>query len=157
MKKGLLILLIFFWAIPSCFAQLKTYSFEEVEMRIKVNPKPVVVFIHTSWCKYCQMMKNSTFKNKDVIGILNKDFYFVPFDAECKEDITFNKHTFKFKPTGANTGLHELASELGTIDGQVVYPTITVLDADYSILLQTSSFKNSKEILQILKKIVERN
>ena len=154
MKKGFLILLIFFWAIPSSFAQLKTYSFEEVEMRIKENPKPVVVFIHTSWCKYCQMMKNSTFKNEDVIAILNKDFYFVSFDAESKESIHFNNHTFRFKPSGQDVGIHELAVELATIEGKVVYPTITVLNSDYSILLQSSSYKDAKTLMSLLKDVL---
>lgn len=48
MKKAFYILLIFSWAIPSGFAQLKTYSFEEAEKLAKENPKPFVVFVHTS-------------------------------------------------------------------------------------------------------------
>jgi thioredoxin-related protein len=156
MKKGFFILLIFLYAISSGFAQLKTYSFEEVEIKIKENPKPIFVFIHTSWCKYCQMMKNSTFKNVDVIAILNKDFYFVCFDAENKDNISFNNHTFKFKPSGQDIGVHELAVELATIEGKVVYPTITILDPDYSILLQTSSYKDGKTLLSLLKSVLLR-
>jgi thioredoxin-related protein len=153
MKKWVYILLIFFWAIPSGFAQLKTYSFEEAEKLCKENPKPYVVFIHTSWCNYCKMMKNSTFKNPEVIKILNTDFYFISLDAESKEDIYFNNNTFKFKPKGENTGIHELATELATIDSQVVYPTVTVLNPDFSIVFQKHSFLNAKELLAILEKI----
>ena len=125
MKKGFFILFIFFWAIPSGFAQLKTYSFEEVEKLSKENPKPIVVFIHTSWCKYCKIMENSTFKNQEVVTLLNSAFYFISFDAETKNTITFNNYTFKFKPKGQNTGIHELATALATINNEVVYPTIT--------------------------------
>ena len=151
MKKIFFIVLILFWAIPSGFAQLKTHSFEEAEKLSKENPKPIVVFIHTSWCKYCKMMENSTFKNRDVIKLLNDTFYFISLDAESKNDITVNNHTFKFKLTGQNTGIHELAVELATINNEVVYPTITILDTDYSILLQTHSFKDPKTILILLK------
>jgi thioredoxin-related protein len=153
MKKWVYILLIFFWAIPSGFAQLKTYSFEEVEKLSKENPKPFVVFIHTSWCKYCKMMENSTFKNPEVIKILNTDFYFISLDAESKEDINFNNNTFKFQPKGQNTGIHELATELAAIDSQVVYPTIAILDPDFSIVFQKHSFLNAKELLAIFEKI----
>jgi thioredoxin-related protein len=153
MKKWVYILLIFFWAIPSGFAQLKTYSFEEAEKLCKENPKPYVVFIHTSWCNYCKMMKNSTFKNPEVIKILNTDFYFISLDAESKEDINFNNNTFKFQPKGQNTGIHELATELAAIDSQVVYPTIAILDPDFSIVFQKHSFLNAKELLTILEKI----
>jgi thioredoxin-related protein len=153
MKKWLYILLIFFWAIPSGFAQLKTYTFEEAEKLSKENPKPFVIFIHTSWCNYCKMMENSTFKNQEIITILNNNFYFISLDAESKKDIHFNNHTFQFIPKGQNTGIHELATALATIDSQVVYPTVTILQTDFSIVLQKHSFLSSKELLNILEKI----
>ena len=155
MKKSFFILLIFFWAIPSGFAQLKTYSFEEAEKLSKENPKPIVVFIHTSWCKYCKMLENSTFKNPEIITLLNDNFYFISLDAESKKEITFNNHTFKFKPKGQNTGIHELATALATIDTEVVYPTITILASDFSILFQKHSFLNAKALITVLEKMKE--
>ncbi|SHF87317.1 Protein of unknown function, DUF255 [Flavobacterium fluvii] len=153
MKNWIYIVLIFFWAIPSGFSQLKTYTFEEAEKLSKENPKPFVIFIHTSWCNYCKMMENSTFKNSEIISILNTDFYFIPLDAETKKDIHFNNHKFQFKPNGQNTGIHELATELATIDSQVVYPTIAILQTDFSIAFQKHSFLNAKDLLVILEKI----
>jgi len=153
MKKWVYIVLIFFWAIPSGFAQLKTQSFEEAEKLCKENPKPFVVFVHTSWCNYCKMMENSTFKNPKIIQLLNTDFYFISLDAESKEDIHFNNQVFQFKPKGQNTGIHELATELATIDSEVVYPTVTVLQTDFSVVFQKHSFLSSKELLAVLEKI----
>lgn len=152
MKKWVYILLIFFWAIPSGFAQLKTYSFEEAEKLSKENPKPFVVFIYTSWCKYCKIMENSTFKNLETVRLLNNDFYFISLDAESKRDIYFNNNNFKFQPKGQNSGIHELATELATIDSEVVYPTVAILESDFSILFQKHSFINAKELLVILEK-----
>ena len=74
-------------------------------------------------------------------------------NAESTEDIHFNNNTFKFKPKGQNTGIHELAMELATIDSEVVYPTVTVLNPDFSIVFQKHSFLNSKELLAVLRKI----
>ena len=105
MKKKLFLLLFFFCAF-SGFAQLKTYSFAQVEEMEKEQQKPIFVFVHTSWCKYCKIMENSTFKNPEVIQLLNDNFYFVRLDAENKTPITFNNHTFKFKPKGQNSGVH---------------------------------------------------
>jgi thioredoxin-related protein len=153
MKNWIYILLIFNWAIPSGFAQLKTYSFEEAEKLSKENPKPFVIFVHTSWCNYCKMMENSTFKNPEIIQLLNTDFYFISLDAESKEDIHFNNQVFQFKPKGQNTGIHELATELANIDSQVVYPTVTILQTDFSIVFQKHSFLNAKELLFILEKL----
>lgn len=138
--------------IPSGFAQLRSYSFEEAEKLSKENPKPFVVFVHTPWCNYCKMMENSTFKNPEIIKLLNTDFYFISLDAESKEDIHFNNHTFSFKPNGQNTGIHELATELATIDSQVIYPTITILQPDFSIMFQKHSFLSSNQLLAVLEK-----
>lgn len=153
MKKWVFILLISFWVIPSSLAQIKTYSFEQAEKLSKENPKPIVVFIHTSWCKNCNMMEKSTFIHQEIIAHLNQNFYFVSLDAESKENITFNNHTFEFKPNGQNTGVHELAFALATINSQVVYPTLTILQSDLSILFQLTSFVNAKDLLMVLEKL----
>jgi len=153
MKKWIYILLFFFWAIPSGFAQLKIHTFEEAEKLCKENPKPYVVFIYTSWCQYCKMMENSTLKNPEIIALLNADFYFISLDAESKTAIHFNNHTFQFQPKGQNTGMHELATELATIDSEVVYPTLTILDPEFSIVFQKHSFLNAKAFLAVLEKM----
>lgn len=153
MKKDFFILLLLLWAIPSSFAQLKTHSFEEVEQLSKENPKPIVVFTHTNWCKYCKIMENSTFKNPPIIKVLNEHYYFVPFDAETKSNIIFNNHRFQFKPTGTNTGIHELATALATIDNHVAYPSLTILESDNSILFQQASFISAKALMTILDKL----
>jgi archaeosine-15-forming tRNA-guanine transglycosylase len=43
-------------------------------------------------------MENTTFKNKAVIDELNT-ILFYSFDAETKEAITYNDHTFTLNPT----------------------------------------------------------
>lgn len=153
MKNKILLLFLLFCAIPPGFAQLKTHTFQEAEQLAIQNPKPIVVFIHTAWCTYCKMMENSTFKNKEVIATLNDNYYFVPFDAEFTELITFNNHTFSFQPTGTKTGIHELATALATINGQVVYPTLTILDSEKSIIFQQHSLIRAVDLLSILQKL----
>ena len=98
-------------------------------------------------------MENSTFKNQEVMQLLNDSYYFVSLDAEEQSDITFLNHTFQFKPSGKNTGVHELATELATINNKITYPTIVVLASDYSILFQKHSFTNAKELTTILQKL----
>jgi thiol:disulfide interchange protein len=36
--------------------------------KVNRNPKPIVVFVHTSWCKYCKMMENITFKTQKLLA-----------------------------------------------------------------------------------------
>ena len=70
------------------------------------------------------------------------------WSIQDKKDINFNNNTFKFRPKGNNSGIHELAELLSN----QTYPTITILNSDYSILTQIESFVNSKTLLQILEK-----
>lgn len=147
MKNKLVIVLLFIANLN--FAQLRTSTFEEVEKFSAENPKPILIFIHTDWCKICKMMENSTFKNSEVINELNKNFYFISFNAEEKKQIDFLGKSFKFKPKGKNSGIHELAEELSN----QIYPTITILDKNFSIVSQIESFLDAKILLNILKKI----
>ena len=146
MKK--FIILFFLLIANQNFAQLNTFTFEEAEKLSIENPKPFVIFIHTDWCKICKMMQKTTFKNQEIIKELNQNFYFISFNAETKKDITFNKNKFKFKQKGNNSGIHELAEELSN----QIYPTLTILNSDYSILTQIESFINVKGLTKILQK-----
>ena len=130
------------------FAQLNTHTFENAEKLSIENPKPFVIFIHTNWCKICKMMENTTFKNKEIINQLNQNFYFISFNAEDKKEVQFHKNTFKFKPKGTDSGIHELAELLSN----QTYPTITILHPDYSIVTQIESFVNAKTLLKVLEK-----
>jgi hypothetical protein len=59
---------------------------------------------------------------------------------------------FYFKPNGTNTGIHELATALATIDDQVVYPTLTILGTDDLIIFQQISVISTKAMLTILQR-----
>jgi thioredoxin-related protein len=155
MKKWIYILLIFFWVIPNGFAQLKTYSFEQMDSLQAIQKRKVIVFIHTDWCKYCQAMKNSTFKNKEVIINLNENFYFISLNAEEKRTINFNSKKFSFNNNGNTSGIHELAYELANFNNQTIYPTICILNAQSEIIFQQSNYLPSKDFLVVLEKLKE--
>ena len=151
MKRNYIIVFLFF--ALTALGQIKTHSFSEIEELNKTTPKPTLVFVHTSWCKYCKMMENGSFKNQSIVQMLNENFYFVSLNAEEQSDIMFLNHTFKFIPSGKNTGVHELATELATINGEITYPTIAVLASDYSVLFQKDSYINANELAAILQKL----
>ena len=97
-------------------------------------------------------MEKSTFSNHRVIKTLNESFYFVKLNGEEKKDIMFLGKTFAFKPTGNNTGTHELAIELATINKRISYPTTTILDNDFAIVLQLEGLTAKNTMLSVLKK-----
>ena len=135
----------------SVYAQLKTHLFTQIDSLQKLDNKNVLVFIYTDWCRYCNIMKNTTFKNENVIKLLNDKFWFVSLNAEEKQGIDFNKNLFKYKPTGNKTGVHELAEQLGTFDGKLSYPALCMLNSGYEIVFQYGGFLSVAELLKVLK------
>jgi thioredoxin-related protein len=154
--KKLLFLFIFF----GCFTiytqerkgkeVLNIFTFEEVEELQQQTPKPILIFLYTDWCKICFGMKKTTFRNTEVIKLLNDNFYFVKLNAEEKKDITFLGKMFTYKPTGTNTGMHELAAELGTIKKTIIYPTTIILNTVFEIDAQLTGLYNTRKMTDIL-------
>ena len=151
--RNFICVVIFILAIPKGFAQLHLSKFEQIDSLQKVEKRKVIVFIHTNWCKYCTTMQSKTFKNQMVQNEINERFYFITFDAEEKQKIAFNKSTFIFKPNGNNSGIHELAIELGTINKQINYPVLCVLNEKNEIVFQHNSYLNAKQLIKILESV----
>ena len=153
MNTKILVLLALFVSIVSNAQEqtgLKVYTFSEVDSLSQQRPKPIAVFIYTDWCKICYGMKETTFKNKKVIELLNDHFYFITLNGEEKKDITFLGKTFVYKPTGTNTGVHELAKELAAIQKRISYPTTTFLNSKFVIQLQINGLYTAKKMEEIL-------
>jgi thioredoxin-related protein len=153
LKNALPLLFAIFLLPKQSFAQPNTYQFEQIDSLQKIEKRTVLVFIHTDWCKYCQTMENTTFENVKIIEQINEQFYFVTLNAEEKRNIVFNNHVFKYKPTGANTGTHELAEQLGRVESKVAYPTLCFLNTDNEIIFQYPQYINHAELMAILTRL----
>lgn len=154
--KNLINTLVFFFLFISyqnAISQIEISTFDSLEDKMKIAPKPVIVFIHTDWCMYCKNMESTTFKNTKVVQQLNENFYFISLNAESRETINFLNNSFYFLPNGSRTGVHQLAKELATVNNQIGYPTLTILNNQYEIILQQQSFLNATELLKILEKL----
>lgn len=138
-------------------AQVKPFSFKQVEDLQKIKPKPVMVFIYTKWCNVCQGMKETTFKNKEVIELLNNQFYTIFLDAEAKENIVFNGINYSYKPTGNNTGLHELATQFANENGQVTFPTLGFLNINNQVIYRYGGYLNAADLMKTAKIILNND
>lgn len=153
--KKLFLFILFFGITSTGFCQLKLNSFEKIDSSQQIQKRKIIVFIHTDWCQFCQRMKSTTFKNQEIIETLNSKFYFIDFNAEEKRDITFQNQTFKFRPTGNNVGVHELALQLGTINNQITYPVLCVLNEKNEIILQYNNYLKPQDFKLLLEKLKE--
>jgi thioredoxin-related protein len=156
MKKWLTLynlLFLMLLSISTGFAQPKQYSFEQLDSLQSVAKKPVLVFIHTEWCKYCHAMKNNTLKNKTVTKEINKKTYFISFNAEEKRTITFDGDSYHPKTNSIQSGVHELTEKLTKKNKKITYPTLVLLNEKNEIINLWDGFLTAKEILVILDKL----
>ena len=130
-------------------AQLVTNGPNDLDHLLEKADRPVMVFIHADWCKFCNMMKHTTWKDAEVIRSLNASWYFVSMNAETKETIRVNGRDFSFKPNG-DSGKHELALELGGMDGKLTLPALTLLNSKGEIIFQQSGFLSAEELIDLL-------
>lgn len=150
MLRALIIFIFVLVWVSELSAQNRIVKFEEIKTLQNKAPKPIVVLIMTSWCKYCHAMKNTMTEDNKVATLLSEKFYTVFLDAENKNDIFFAGRVFKHK-----AGLHELARELGTIKGQISYPSIVVLNIKNEIIYQHDGFLSPRTMLNILERVTE--
>ncbi len=108
-------------------------TFQDLEDSMRIKKKPVIVKVETSWCGYCKMMDKKVFQNKRVVKRLKDNYYFVRLDGEGKKPLTFNGEQYIYIKHSNVSGIHQLASFLGSENGRISYPTLVALNWDLSI------------------------
>lgn len=117
-----------------CLSQMKTGTFADLEIQQKANPKPVIIHFYTSWCSVCKIESYELKKDKDLVKLINENFYFINFEAEkMKETIRFQGKEFKYLPNG-NSGIHELVLGLSKNKSQPVYPLWIIVDKNGNLI-----------------------
>ncbi len=93
-------------------------NWDEVQEKMKIEPRKVWVDIYTDWCGWCKVMDKKTYANKDVIKYMNTKFYAVKFNAEKQDSIRFMGRMYYISPEHR---VNELAFQLMHED--LTYPT----------------------------------
>lgn len=126
---------LFLMLVP-CFylSQMKTGTFSDLEILQKEKSKPVIIHMYTSWCSVCKIESFQLNKDKDLVQLINENFYLISFDPEkMKEKINFQGKEFNYLPNG-NSGIHELALALSKNKNKSVYPLWIILDKDQNLI-----------------------
>ena len=132
-------------------AQINWISFEELPEKMREQPKKVFIFLETDWCKFCKMMKLTTFEDTAVINKLNKDYYCLRFNAESKKEVSFLGKKYAYNTSGEFVGKHQLAVFLGKNNNQLQFPTSVFLDEQFQFYSRTSTYLSAKEFMEVAK------
>ncbi len=77
-------LLVFIYAEAS---QIKWLLFEEGIKKAQQEKKLILLDIYAQWCHWCNVMENTTYRDRNVISLINRYFIPVRVDAEKRPDI----------------------------------------------------------------------
>lgn len=122
-------------------------TFEEAIVLHKDNPKKLLIDLYTDWCGWCKVMDRETYSNAMLSSYINNNFYPVKFNAEQKESVEFEGHTFNFIPSGRR-GVHELAAALTR--NQLSYPTTVFMDEELRIIQPIAGYLKPQQMEPIL-------
>lgn len=153
MRKILFILGLLFLGNPLTQAEgIKWMTWTEAIQANKKKPKLIFVDVYTSWCGWCKVMDQKTFSDPDVAKYMSDNFYCVKFDAEQKEPIEYNKHTFVFKPEYKS---HELAMSM--LENQMSYPSFVFFNKKEQRIQIVKGYQETSIWMNTLKSVVEGN
>ena len=147
--KKLILALLLTSAVLGVSAQesaVRGYSIEEAVALAQTSPRPIFVDAYTDWCGWCKKLDSDTFSNPVIAEILNNRYYAVKFDAEGKEDVTFQGR--KFVNDGSLGKTHQLAYAL--LQGKLGYPTVVFLTAKSELITPVSGYKTPAQIEPML-------
>ncbi|RED93835.1 thioredoxin family protein [Marinoscillum furvescens] len=151
MKKYFLLATVLVSMCQLSFAQeVEWLSFEEAVEKAEQEPKKLLIDIYTDWCGWCKRMDRDTYANPEIAEYINENFYAVKFNAEQKESIEFDGHTFKFVAQGRR-GVHELAAAL--TNNKLSYPTTVFMTEELQIIQPIPGYMNAQSLDPILKYI----
>lgn len=145
------LLFLFLMLVPSfCLSQIKTGTFSDWE----IKAKPTIIHIYTNWCTVCKIESFQLNKDKELVKMMNDNFYFINFEAEkTKEKINFQGKEFSYLPNG-NSGIHELVLALSKNKNQPVYPLWIILNENQELIYyhegQFKPEKMKQKLLEIL-------
>ncbi len=131
------------------FSQVNWTAFENLNDSMHKQKKPLLIFVHTDWCKFCYLQDNKTFTDS-LVFTLSKNFYCLRLNAETKTAITFINRTYTYKATGVNTGQHQLADYLAKEKGLVSYPTTILLNTKLELTKRLVGFYNANDLIKHL-------
>ena len=74
----------------NAYAEIKWVKLDDLDEKMKENPKKIMIYFYRKGCKYCKEMKETTLVDPSIIKLVNDNFYAVMLDGKSKKPMTFN-------------------------------------------------------------------
>ena len=119
---------------------------QQAETSASKQHRKILIEIYTQWSEGFKELERSVLTQSHIAKYLNDTYVAVKFDAETREDVSFQNRNYKFV-SQSGVGFNELASEL--LRGQMIYPTLVFLDENGN-LIQTIQYRSPEQFEMII-------
>jgi thioredoxin-related protein len=123
---------------------LRWTALEDLQDSLRTQTRPLMVFIHTDWCKYCQMQQKTTFRDPELVGLLNQKFYCLTLNAEEQKSLKFLGRTYE---SGSSGNFHSLARMLGLENGKLLFPTTVFYFPDSNVFKRFQGLQHADDLV----------
>lgn len=148
MKNLILLVMALFSFAGIAQEEINWMTIEEVQEAAKKEPRKVLIDVYTNWCGWCKRMDQNTFSNPKIAEYINENYYAVKFNAEQKDSVQFQDHTFKYVAQGKR-GYHELAAAL--LNGKMSYPHMVYLDENLQLIQAVPGYQDAPAFEKVIK------
>ena len=128
---------------------LQSVSISELEQLQENEGKPVIIHFKTDWCAVCKVESYQLNKNKELVNMINRDFYWVDINPEqYKSKIIWKNKTYDYLANG-KSGIHSWVYQF-TENRPPAYPLWVFLDKNLDVIFVNEG-KLDIEILNQIK------
>jgi thioredoxin-related protein len=157
MKKTILLITVLISAIS--YSQEVTWKTIDEAQELNSdgkNAKLIFMDAYTPWCGPCRMMENKTFKDPEVISLLEEHFHAVKFNAEGPKPAKFNGKTYTNDGYNTERGngrnsMHSLARHL-QVTG---YPSLIFIGKKGELIGKVAGYHDPERFKELLNKALE--
>ncbi|HMP93606.1 MAG TPA: thioredoxin family protein [Phnomibacter sp.] len=94
----------------------------DAALLLEKESRPILVDVYTTWCQYCKVMDNTTWRHDSVVQYLAQNFYTIKLNAEDKQPQSWMGKNYEYNP---RYKVNMLAVEL--LRGNMVYPSTVII------------------------------
>lgn len=126
-------------------------NFEQLEDSLHNNPKKVFIDFYSDWCAPCIKMQTEVFTDKEIIKLLNKDYYAVKMNVESTDTIFFGKQMFINERRNRRNPIHQIPLLMASQKGKPFsLPALVFMDKNFNAKARYFQYLNAKQFLKIL-------
>ena len=124
--------------------KIKVLTPIQLEQKMRKEQRPIVIYYHTDWCKYCSVMEAGTLGKGNIIDSLNQHYYFVKFNPESTDSFKFFGRKYRYLKAEK---YHEFKY---VFDSLYAYPSLIFLSRNLELIETVVGYQKPKSFMKYL-------